>query len=112
MLEQLTELKGPYEVLDLNDGDSLVLRIKDWQLGTITIYPPHKPTGKTVRALRVFVQEGTKLSFPYYWDLTSQRLGAQLEPYLQQPGYQDKVFTITKHGVAPKAHFTLEVKPV
>lgn len=112
MPEQLPELDGPYEVLDLNDGDSLILHIKDWQIGTVVIHPRDKPSGKMVRALRVHLKEGTKLHFPYYWDLTSQRLIAQIEPFLLQPGYQDKVFTIIKHGVAPKARFTLEVRPV
>jgi len=59
----------------------------------------------------VFVPFALKPVGVSYWDITSQLLVAQMLPYLEGPGYKDKVFTITKHGVAPKARFTLEVKP-
>jgi len=111
MAEQAKELAGPYEIFELTDGETRELRITGWQTGNVTIYPPHKPTGKVVTALRVLVPPMTKAFFPYYWDITGKTLVAQLLPYLEQPGYKDKVFTITKHGIAPKARFSMEVKP-
>jgi len=111
MAEQENELKGPYEIFELDDGETRQLRITNWEQGAVTIYPVHKPTGKVINALRVHVPQETKPYFPYYWDITSKFLVAQMLGYLEVPGYQDKVFTVTKHGVAPKARFSLEVKP-
>jgi hypothetical protein len=111
MAEQVTELAGPYEIFELVDGEVRQLRITSWQTGAVTIYPPHKPGGKVVTALRVHVPEDQKDFFPYYWDITGKTLVAQMVPFLEQPGYQDKVFTVTKHGVAPKARFSLKVGP-
>jgi len=104
-------MAGPYEILELKDGEVRRLVIRNWESGLVTIYPADKPTGKVVTALRVHVTPDQKEYFPYYWDITGKTLVAQMLPYLQQPGYQDKVFTITKHGVPPKARFTLEVMP-
>jgi len=112
MSNELEELAGPYEIFELVDGEVRELRITDWQLGRVTIYPAHKPTGKVIDALRVNVHPDSKDFFPYYWDITGKTLVAQMVPYLEQPGYRDKVFTVTKYGIAPKARFTLEVKPV
>lgn len=111
MAETLTELAGPFEIFELTDGQTYTMRVTSWQTGSVTIYPAHKPTGKVIKALRVGVPKEIKSDFPPYWDITSQRLIAQMQPYLEQPGYRDKVFTITKYGVAPKARFTLEVRP-
>jgi len=111
MAEDMKQLAGPYEILELRDGEVRKLVIRNWETGLVTIYPADKLTGKVVTALRVHVTPDQKDYFPYYWDITGKTLVAQMLPYLQQPGYQDKTFTITKHGVPPKARFTLEVKP-
>jgi len=106
------QLPGPYEIFELTDREVKQLRITDYETGLVTIYPQDKPTGKVVTALRVHVPKETKDFFPFYWDITGKTLVAQLLPCLEQPGYKDKVFTITKYGIAPKARFTVEVKTV
>jgi len=111
MAEELKELSGPYEIMDMDDGETKELRITHWVTGNVTIRPAHLPEGKIIRALRVFVPSATKPTGPAYWDITSKLLVAQMLPYLERPPFTDKIFTITKHGVAPKARFTLEVRP-
>jgi len=111
MAETANELIEPYEILELTDGEVRQLRITNYQVGNVTIRPPWLPGGKVVRALRVHVPHESKTFFPYYWDITGKTLVAQMVPYLEAGGYQNKVFTITKYGVAPKARFTLEVRP-
>jgi len=111
MAGQVKELAGPYEIFELVDGETRELRITGWEQGEVTIYPRHKPGGKVINALRVHVPQDTKDFFPFYWDITSKMLVAQMLPYLEQADYSHKVFVITKHGVAPKARFTLEVRP-
>lgn len=111
MAEEMKKLEGPYEIFELTDGETRPLRIINYKTGQVVIYPPHQPTGKVVTALRVYVPEDSKDFFPFYWDITGKTLVAQMLPYLEQGGYQDKVFVVTKHGVAPKARFSLEIKP-
>lgn len=104
------KLPGPFEILELDDGESLITRIHKWDIGEVTIHPSYKPEGKEILALRIHVPPESKEYFPYYWDITSQTLIAQLLPYLRQPGFINKEYTITKHGVAPRARFTLGIK--
>ena len=102
-------LPGPFEIFELGDGDTLTTRVLKWQVGEVEIHPAYKPEGKMIMALRIEVPEEDKEFFPYYWDITSQTLLAQLVPHLEQPGFERKTFRITKHGVAPRARFSLEV---
>lgn len=102
-------LPGPYEILELDDGGILTTRVVNWQVGKVEIHPSYKPEGKMIYALRIDVPEQDKEYFPFYWDITSQTLLAQLVPHLEQPGFERKTYRITKHGVAPRARFSLEV---
>ena len=103
-------LEGPYEILELDDRESIEFHIEKWQLGEMVIKPKYAPQGKTIKALRVFIPKEEKNFFPYYWDVTGQTLVAQLLPILEGNKFKGKVFKITKYGVAPRARFTLEVK--
>ena len=108
----LKELPGPYEILELNDGQTLELQIKSYSTGSVTIYPAHAPGGKVIAALRLHVSKRYKPYFPWYWDVTSKFLVAQLLGYLEAGDFQNKRFVITKHGTAPKARFELQVIPI
>jgi len=109
MSEELRMLPGPYEILDLKDGESITLRIVGWERGKIIIHPryPGAPPEKEIPVLRVHVTEDTKPYPPYYYDITAKTLQYQLLPYLLEPGYEKYLFKITKHGVPPRARFTL-----
>jgi hypothetical protein len=111
MPETVKQLPGPYEIFELGNGESRELTIVGFETGEVTIHPAHLPSGKTITALRVHVPKELKPLPPHYWDITSKTLVAQVLPYLEVGGYQGKTFVIHKHGVAPKARFTLEVKP-
>ena len=106
----MEKLKGPYEILELGDGETLTTRITAWEEGEVEIHPAYKPEGKLVAALRMHVPKEDKEFFPYYWDVTSTTLVAQLKPWLEEPGFERRTYKITKHGVAPRARFTLEVE--
>jgi hypothetical protein len=114
MAEELKPLAGPFEYLTIDDGQSVRFRPVGWEYGTSVIVPTGAPAGttKTVNTLRVKVRPEDKSAFPYYWDLTAQTLIAQLRPMLLQPGYDHGEYTITKHGVAPKARFTVGFQPL
>lgn len=103
------ELPGPYEILELSDGESKTLTILKYQEGTITIHPRYLPAGtaKVVRALRVYVPRSEKPTGTDYWDITSQTLVYTLLPFLRSK--IPRRIKITAHGYAPKKRYSLEV---
>lgn len=106
----MAKLEGPYEILELEDGGILETRVEKWEEGEVEIHPGYRPEGKLITAIRIHVPKDRKEFFPWYWDITSQTLVAQIRPFLEAPGYERKTFKITKHGVPPRARFTLEVR--
>jgi len=110
-LAELRELPGPMEILDLADGETRSFRVTRWERGSTTITPrfPGAQGEKVIEVLRVHVTTDSKPTPPYYYDITSKTLQAQMIPYLSNRGFENLVFTVTKYGVAPRARFTLSV---
>ncbi len=102
-------LPGPYEIFELSDGQTHTTKVESWELGDVKIHPDYKPEGKIIQALRIHVPQSYKDFFPFYYDITSLTLIAQLMPFLETEGYGQKTYTITKHGVAPRARFSMTV---
>lgn len=102
-------LEGPYEIFELTDGESFTCKISSFQVGQVEIHPAYQPAGKMITALRIDLPIDYKPLFPFYFDITSQTLIAQLLPFLEAPGFAQKLYKITKYGVAPKARFSLQV---
>ena len=114
MAEDLRRLPGPYEILDLEDGGVARLKIVSYERGTMIIHPKWvgAPSELEIPALRAHLAPGVKPYPPMYWDITSKTLTAQLLPLLAAAGFEDYEYVITKHGIAPKARFTLERTPL
>jgi len=108
MVEALSELIGA-EILELADGGSITLHIRAWQMGRLTIHPGYGIQPKVIRTLRLWVPRMEKPIGPDYWDVTSQTLIYQLLPFLEREDFRARTFAITKHGVAPRARFSLIV---
>ena len=109
MAEELKPLAGPYEIFELSHQEVREFRVVKWQLGTMRIETAEEPAGKTVKALRVYVTAASKPIGVNWWDVTSQTLIAQILPELELPGFEAKLFTVTKYGERPKARFTVKV---
>ena len=107
----LAELPGPYEILELRDGESITLRVRDWRLGVMRIRPRTIPGAgeKIIKVLRLYLPREVKPVGPDYYDITSQTLIYQLLPFLERPDFRTKTFKITAYGVAPRKRFTVEV---
>jgi len=107
-------LRPPFEILELADGESVTIRVREWELGRMVIVPrwPGAPPEKEVVGLRMHLFPGYKAYFPYYYDVTARRLVAQLVTILTRPDFRDYEITITKRGVAPKAWFEVSLAPV
>lgn len=112
MSEWNRKMPEPYELLDLPDGGSVDLAVTGWERGSMTITLRNVGAGETkeIQVLRVHLAPGVKEFPPMYYDITSKTLIVQLLPQLLQPNYADFRFRITKHGVAPRARFTLETR--
>lgn len=102
-------LPGPYEILEMGDGGSLVTTVEKWAEGEMQIHPRDGRDPKTINVVRVHVPKETKPLFPDYYDLTSQTLTAQLRPLLPTVAGSGRKVRITKHGFGPKARFSVEV---
>jgi hypothetical protein len=106
---ELKEIQGPYDILDMKDGETQTMQIRRYEKGTMKIVTAEKPEGKTIPVLRVWCVKETKQIGAPYWDITSQTLIAQMMPYLEAGEYENRKFAVTKYGVAPRARFTLTV---
>jgi len=107
----MTKLAGPYEVFELQDKQSMELVITGYTKGEVVIHPRYAgaPAEKTVMAMRVFVDPGTKPTGPPWWDLTSQTLIAQLEPFLANVAKAPRRVRLVAHGVAPSKRYSVEL---
>ena len=110
----LKPLSGPYEILELADGQSAEFTVLRYEVGSVTIHPRWMPPGseKTIRAIRCFVDRRDKPLGPDYWDITSQLLVAQLDTLFKQVNKLPVRIKITAHGYAPKKRYALEVVKV
>ena len=110
-IESVEPLIGPYEILDLGLGGTRDLKITGFRVGRMKIHRRTDGVDKEIVALRVTVPEDIKPLYPDYYDITSQTLIAQVLPVIEQGGYEQKRFVITKYGSGPTARFSLTVKP-
>ena len=108
------ELPGPYEILDLKDGESVRLRVVSWERGVAGFHFRRLPPGEVemVRVLRVHLAAGSKAYPPHYWDIHQKRVISQLLPLLLARGWQHYEYAVTKHGRPPEAWFTVEKVPL
>lgn len=109
----MVTLAGPYELLDLRDGQTLELAVIAWHEGEVLIHPryPGAPESKLIVALRVLVAAGTKPMGPPYWDITSQTLVATIRPLLAAAKTLPFKCRLTAHGVAPSKRYSLDILP-
>ena len=114
MAAEVGRLPEPYEILDLGDGASEAFVPVKYERGTMIIHPRYRgaPAEKEIPVLRVHVRTEDKAFFPHYWDVTSKTAAAQLLPMLMDPRARDYMITVTKHGVAPRARFTVSRAPL
>ena len=110
-VETLDPMPEPFEILELQDGQEIELRVLSWSLGRAKITPRDERPDKEIQVLRVLVSTDAKPTLPPYWDITSKHLEAGLLGHLEQAGFQDKIFKIKRFGLGAKARFTLDVRP-
>jgi len=110
-VEDLAEVAEPFELLDMQDGETKVLRIVRWEFGKCFIHPRDGREPRWVPCLRVWVPAEDKATIPDYWDITSKHLANALRGYLTRGDHERYAFKVTKHGRPPTARFTLDALP-
>lgn len=110
--EKLKSLPPPFEIFELKSGEKKCFRVEKWEAGLIKIKTRRAiPIGeKTVVALRVYVPKKYKELPPPWWDITAKTLVWQLYGILKSPRYDRYLICVTKHGVPPKARFSVDVR--
>ena len=99
----MSEIEGPYEILELADGDSVTFHVERWEAGKMEIHPTWAgaPETKVVDGLRVHVAQGDKEWLPSYWDLTAGHLVAGLKPLMDSLADSGKPVKITAGLMRP-----------
>jgi len=111
LFEDLPIMEGPFDIMELTDGQEITLNIERWHLAHAVIKVRYAPIEKDIRVLRVWVPREDKPAGMSYWDITSQTLIAQLLEYLKVSGWEKKRYQVKKFGVPPRARFQLTVSP-
>lgn len=107
----MVKLAGPFEILELADGQVIAFSVVRWELGEMTIVPRWPgAAAKEIRVLRLWVSPGDKPIGLSYWDITSQTAIAQIVPLLQAPPGPPWKVQLRAYGVAPRKRFTVTVQ--
>lgn len=99
----MAEIIGPYEILELADGETVTFHVERYETGKMIIHPtyPGAPEEKIIDGLRVFVPLADKEYLPSYWDVTGGHLVAGLKPLLEMLIESGKAVTITAKLMRP-----------
>lgn len=110
-VDQLEDMPEPFEILEMEDGQTKTLRVVKYREGRMWLEPRDGRPRKQVQVLRVWVPPTDKPTIPPYWDITAKHLINGLLGYLETRGAGTHEFTITKQGKPPVARFRLEARP-
>ena len=108
-VSKLEPLPGPYDILELQSGQSITLKPTGFVLGTMSIKPKGATESKTIIVLRLTVDRADKSTSPPYWDITSQLLIADLHAHLSASLGAKTVYQVRKQGTGPQARFTTTI---
>ena len=104
-------LPHPWEPLLLHNGQSIAFRVRQYQLGEISIHPKGEPAPKTITVLRVWPFDTGKETHVAWWDLTYTQLQAALLPFLENPLTSSSKFHLQANAFGKRKNFTITVTP-
>ncbi|MDH5199601.1 MAG: hypothetical protein OEW93_01835 [Candidatus Bathyarchaeota archaeon] len=104
-------LAEPYDYLELEDGESLEVRIQGFLEGESVIRPRYEgaPETKRIPCLRLYAAPGAKPIGAPWWDVTSKTLIARLRPHLKDLAASKGPFTVTAYGSGRRKRFSVEI---
>jgi len=107
----LEPLPPPYEILELEPGKPVRIKVLGYKIGRMTIHPKYSAGAfeKTIVAIRIFTDEESKPTFPQYWDITPSRLVYQLAPLLANHNMIGRTIELYRDIPGPKAHYQVRI---
>ncbi len=106
----MAALPGPLEILELEDRQSVELRVIRAEVGETTIHPRYAgaPESKVVTVLRLHVPREAKPAGVPYWDLTAGSAVAQAQPFVVPTPPGGVTLRIVAFGAGPKKRYSVE----
>lgn len=86
-------------------------RVIAWEKGEQTIFPREFPLGKRVPNLRVHIHLDDRSEGAPYWDITSKRVIAMIEPLLPMVRASGGFLHVRKDGAGVSSVFSVTVEP-
>jgi hypothetical protein len=110
-LSSLGELSKPWNLLQLNHGRAIQLRIDAYLDGTVELPATFGAPAKQVPAMRLFGARLDRSSDAKYFDVISLQLMEQLRPLLDNRRTANTPMTIRARGRAPRMTYSIEIEP-
>ena len=110
----IKRLEGPFDMLTLNDCESVILKPTEWEFGTAeTSAPWRAPEAKRViEVVRVHLAPEDKPLFPHYYDIPQRTLIPQVMAILTAGVPEGHAIKIHAVGRAPDKKFAVSLVPV
>ncbi|UTU47202.1 hypothetical protein [Huginn virus] len=98
-------------VLDFQPGETKRLKFQSYALRPMTIEDPTFKVPKTINVLSLLTSEINGEKKVLTWNIASDRLAANILPYIRDGTYTRRIFTVTKHGSGSLARYEIQVGP-
>ena len=110
----IKRLESPFDMLTLNDCESIILKPVDWEFGTAETSAPWLAPGekRVIEVVRVHLAPEDKPLFPHYYDIPQRTLIPQIMAILTAGVPADHAIKIHAVGRAPEKKFEVSLVPV
>jgi hypothetical protein len=109
-------LSKPYSFLDRrssrNAGPGPLFRVSAYQQGEIAFTPKGADEPVTRPVLRVWIQRLDRPTNAQYYDISSQRLAAQMLGWISQGAHLTMAFRVRAYGRKPSKVLALDAIPL
>ena len=108
-MSELPGLEGPYEFLDIADGQTVTFHPTRWEIGKAQTHPPWTAPGVLIwyEVLRLHLPTTEKVLYPHWYDIGQKTLVPQLKALLPAAKLQNAGITIEAVGFGPKKRFSV-----
>ena len=110
-LSSLQELPHPWEPLILRNGQSITFRVSSYREGSMRIKTTDQPTGKLIRAIRLYGTRVDRHSNAPWFDVTTAQLAATIAPFLESASFGFGTFKIQAQGAGVRKTFSVIATP-
>ena len=108
-VDDLENLAGPYEFLEIIEGKPVTFHPIRWELGKAQTHPPWTAPGvlKWYEVIRIHLPTTEKPLYPHYYDIGQKTLVPQLKTVLPHARSEGVGVTIEAFGFGAKKRFSV-----